>query len=91
MTEEKLYSINFTKENTKFCLTLHYNGTNSYLFVNGTEIIRFKTKDSEITPYQLCLDVLELLLVLKQINAVSIVKLLMTPMQNCVLLMFLKI
>ena len=91
MTEEKLYSINFTKENTKFRLTLHYNGTNSYLCVNGTEILRFKTKDSEITPYQLCLDVLELLLVLKQINAVSIVKLLMTPMQNFVLLMFLKI
>ena len=30
---EKLYSINFTKENTKFCLSLHYNGANSYLFV----------------------------------------------------------
>ena len=29
----KLYSINFTKENTKFCLSLHYNGENSYLFV----------------------------------------------------------
>ena len=32
----------------KFCLTLHYNGANSYLFVNGTEIIRFKAKNSEI-------------------------------------------
>ena len=27
LTAEKLYSINFTKENTKFCLSLHYNGT----------------------------------------------------------------
>ena len=45
---EKLYSINFTKSNTKFCLSLHYNGSNSYLFVNGTEIHKFKTKDSEI-------------------------------------------
>ena len=52
---EKTYSINFTKENTKFCLSLHYNGANSYLFVNGTEIIKFKAKDSEITPYPLCL------------------------------------
>ena len=52
---EKLYSINFTKENTKFCLSLHYNGADSYLFVNGTDIIKFKAKDSEITPYQLCL------------------------------------
>ena len=33
---EKLYSINFTKTNTKFCLSLHYNGANSYSFVNGT-------------------------------------------------------
>ena len=32
----------------KFCLSLHYNGANSYLFVNGTEIIKFKAKDSEI-------------------------------------------
>ena len=44
-----------TKENTKFCLSLHYNGGDSYLFVNGTETIKFKAKDSEITPYELCL------------------------------------
>ena len=55
LTAEKLYSIKFTKENTKFCLSLHYNGANSYLFVNDTEIIRFKAKDSEITAYPLCL------------------------------------
>ena len=55
LAAEKLYSINFTKENTKFCLSLHYNGANSYLFVNGTEIIKFKAKDSEITPYPLYL------------------------------------
>ena len=50
-----MYSINFTKENTKFCLNLDYNGANSYLFVSGTEIIKFKAKDSEITAYPLCL------------------------------------
>ena len=49
-----MYSINFTKKNTKFCLTLHYNGANIYLFVNGTEIIKFKVKDSEILAYSLC-------------------------------------
>ena len=43
------------KKNTKFCLSLHYNGANSYLFVNGTEIIKFKAKDSEILAYSLCL------------------------------------
>ena len=55
LTAEKLYSVNFTKENTKFCLSLHYNGASSYLFVNGTKITKFKAKDSEITPYPLCL------------------------------------
>ena len=52
---EKLYSINFTKINTKVCLSLHYNGANSYLFVNGTEIIKFKAKDSETVANPLCL------------------------------------
>ena len=36
LTAEKMYSINFTLKKKKFCLILHYNGTNSYLFVNGT-------------------------------------------------------
>ena len=44
---EKLYSINFTKNSKKFCLSLHYNGNISYLFVNGTEIDKFKSKNSE--------------------------------------------
>ena len=44
---EKMYSINFTTTKKKFCLSLHYNGRNSYLFLNGTEIIKFKAKDSE--------------------------------------------
>ena len=43
-----MYSIHFTETKKKFCLSLHYNGANSYLFVNGTEIIKFKAKDSEI-------------------------------------------
>ena len=50
-----MYSINFTKNNTKFCLNLHYNGSNSYVFVNGTEIHKFKTKNSEIIASPLCL------------------------------------
>ena len=43
-----MYSINFTEKNKKFCLSLHYNGASSYLFVNGKEIIKFKAKDSKI-------------------------------------------
>ena len=36
---EKLYSNNFTENNKKFCLSLHYNGANSYLYKNKTVII----------------------------------------------------
>ena len=55
LSAEKMYSINFTKKNTKFCLSLHYNGADNYLFVNATEMIKFKAKDSEILAYSLCL------------------------------------
>ena len=34
---------------------LHYNGSNSFLFVNATKIYQFKAKDSEIKPNPLCL------------------------------------
>ena len=50
-----MYSINFTVIRKKFCLRLHYNGANSYLFVNGTESVKFKAKDSEIVATPLCL------------------------------------
>ena len=38
-------------------MSLHYNGANSYLFVNGTKIHKFKAKDSEIVPNNLCLEI----------------------------------
>ena len=55
LTAEKTYSVNFTTSRKRFCLSLHYNGVNSYLFVNGTEIYKFKAKDSEIAGTPLCL------------------------------------
>ena len=55
LTAEKMYSINLTVARKKFCLSLHYSGANSYVFVNGTEIYKFKVKDSEIVPSPLCL------------------------------------
>ena len=55
LTAEKMYSINFTVTKKKFCLSLHYNGGNSYLFVNGKEIIKFKAKNSAIVASPLCL------------------------------------
>ena len=51
----KMYSINFTENNKKFCLSLHCNGANSYLVVNGREIYKFKEKDSELAATPLCL------------------------------------
>ena len=44
LTAEKMYSINFTVTNIKFCLSLHYNRANSYLFVNGTKFTNLKQK-----------------------------------------------
>ena len=49
----KMYTINFTKVNTEFCFSLHCNGANSYLFVNGTEIHKFTAKNFEIVPHKL--------------------------------------
>ena len=48
LTAEKMYTINFTVTKKIFCLRLHYNGANRYAFVNGTEIYKFKAKESNI-------------------------------------------
>ena len=42
LTAEKMYSINFTVTKKKFCLSLHYNGTNSYLFVIVHKLLNLK-------------------------------------------------
>ena len=52
---EKMYSINFSTSGRRICLSLHYNGDNSYLFVNSRERIKFKTKDSETVANPFCL------------------------------------
>ena len=50
-----MYSINFTEHNKKFCLSLHYDEANSYLFVNDTENVKFIAKDTEIVATPLSL------------------------------------
>ena len=55
LTVKKKYPFNFTQPRKSFSLNLHYNRANSYLFVNGTEIHKFNTKDFEIVTYPLCL------------------------------------
>ena len=56
LTAEKMHSISFTVTKKRFCLSLHYNGANSYLFVNGTVIYKFMEKDSGIVAAPLCLE-----------------------------------
>ena len=55
LSAENVYTINCTELNKKFCLSLNYNGANSYLFVNSKEIHKSKAKDSEIIETLLCL------------------------------------
>ena len=53
---EKKFSINSSKANTRFCFSLHYNGGNIYLFLNGKEIFNFKSDDKDVNlPTQFCL------------------------------------
>ena len=52
---EKINSQNFTVVNKKFALSLHYNGDDSYLFVNGKQELKFKAKDDQIVKEILCL------------------------------------
>ena len=49
-----MYLVSFPVTKKKFCLSLHYNGANSYLLVNGTEIRKFKAKDFKIAATPLC-------------------------------------
>ena len=55
LTAEAIYPINFTQPNKRFVLSLHYNGSNSFLFVNTAKIYQLKAKISEVKDYALCL------------------------------------
>ena len=54
---EKMYSQNFTQPSTKFVLSLHYNGDDSYLFVNGKQELKFKTKTESLVKEKLCIGI----------------------------------
>ena len=45
---EKNFYRNFTDPGKKFMLSLHYNGDDSYLFVNGRQELRFKFKTDQL-------------------------------------------
>ena len=43
LTVEAKYPINFTQSGSRFVVSLHYNGSNSFLFINATKLYQFKT------------------------------------------------
>ena len=52
---EKNFYRNFTDFGKKFVLSLHYNGDNSYLFVNGRQELKFKAKTDQLAKEKLCI------------------------------------
>ena len=54
ITVEAKCPINFTETGKRFVLSPHYNGRDSFLFVNAVKMYKFKAKHSEIKPYPLC-------------------------------------
>ena len=54
LVQQKKIGINFSQAKTKFCLSLHYNGNESNLYVNKTEICKFKS-NYNISWYNFCL------------------------------------
>ena len=44
LTAEAIYPTNYTQPNKWFLLSLHYNGSNSFLFVNATKNIWIQSK-----------------------------------------------
>ena len=52
--EENFYR-NITDFGKKFLLSLHYNGDNSYLFVNGRQELKFKAKTDQLVKEKLCI------------------------------------
>ena len=52
---EKNYWRNFTDPGKKFIISLHYNGDESYLFVNGRQELKFKAKTNQLVKEKLCI------------------------------------
>ena len=52
---EKNYWSNFTNPGKKFIISLHYNGDESYFFVNGRQELKFKAKTDQLVKEKLCI------------------------------------
>ena len=55
LRDKAKHPINFTEPRKRFVLSLDYNGSNNFLFINATKIFQFRVKYSEIKYYTLCL------------------------------------
>ena len=55
ITAEAKYPINFTESEKRYALSVRYNGSNGFLFVNAAKIYQFQAKDLELKSYPLCL------------------------------------
>ena len=55
LTAEAKYLINFTQPGEKFVLSLHDNGSNSFLFFNATNVYKSKQKNTGRKDYGICL------------------------------------
>ena len=55
LSVEKKYFRNSTEPNVKFVLSLHYNGDDSYLFVNSRQALKFKCKTDQLVKEKLCI------------------------------------
>ena len=55
LTAKAKYPISFTQSGKRFVLSLHYNGSNSFLFVNAIKVYQFNAKNSKIIDYALCI------------------------------------
>ena len=51
----KNYWRNFTDPGKKFIINLHYNGDESYIFVNGRQELKFKAKTDQLVKEKLCI------------------------------------
>ena len=52
---KKNFYRNFKDFGKKFMLSLHYNGDDSYLFVNGRQELKFKCKTDQLVKEKLCI------------------------------------
>ena len=52
---EKNYWRNFTDPGKKFIISLHYNGDESYFFVNGRQELKFKAKTDQLVKEKICI------------------------------------